>query len=200
MRTRQEIDKQAKLALITNTDHIGGFQLQIGGYPLKPGGRKQCPPCHRQKTGRIRGVVSSLGNLDPGLRHITAKTGIDEQQRNGSAGERCRRDAACRQQPQTMSAPLRYRHRDIIPLGADRDHIRIFINHLKPSAAIGAARNGRLSKPYERLKDRGKQMVNTPLRGMISALAERDVPGFGTKAVEPAHMQLAENIRHAGHF
>ena len=74
------------------------------------------------------------------------------------------------------------------------------INHLKPSATLGAARNGRLSKPYERLKDRGKQMVNANLGCLFSALAERDVPGLGAKAVEPAHMQLAEDFRHAGHF
>ncbi len=99
-----------------------------------------------------------------------------------------------------MFAPLRYGRGDIILVRADRHHVRIVINHLKPSAALGAARHGRLSKPYERLKDRGKQMVNAALADVVSALAERDVPGFGAEAVEPAHVKLAENFRHAGHF
>ncbi|MNU88363.1 hypothetical protein D3C71_781720 [compost metagenome] len=38
IRAGQKVEKQAKLTLIANADHIGGLQLEIGGYTVEPGG------------------------------------------------------------------------------------------------------------------------------------------------------------------
>ncbi len=163
IRPGQKVEKQAKFALIANADHVGGLQFEVARYTVQTGRRKQGAAGHGKKACRIGCIVASLGNLDMRLRNISAKTGIDEQQRkcsphNGGSGY-----ATGCQKPQTMFAKLRRRHGNTILIRARRHHIGTVINHLKPSATLGAARNRRLSKPYGRLKDHGKQMVNAGL-------------------------------------